>query len=228
MQRLELEITAEGQVPAEIFVKLVGVPAKRCNLRGSLRVLNSQCSIVSVAAEGPEEDVMEYYNYMRLCDQVAWTVTKVEEHEVSDYTETKLFHVVNYEQEATDGDDETEDSEDAEDVDDVKDVEEEHRKSVGVPLADVKNEPRVIPETPEKEHTSSSDSEAAEEEPVTPGKEDRQTMCLNMPMSPVFKGGRPQARRERVGNQSQSGAPESDDEESQSLLRVNRRKRKKV
>ncbi len=231
MKRLYLEIKAAGNVPSEVFVKLVGVPAKRCNLVGSLRVLNSDCSEVSVTAEGEEEDVDDYYNYMRLGDQLVGTVTKVEEDNIANCSESGPFSVVNYgdeddEDHETTGDEASQSYEEArhcprrqgEDRD-----EEPRSKRVGYPGVGSEQDIRVIPETPEKDETSLSESEPEEAQYSSPAKEESQTMLMELPKSPVFKGGRPQTRREPVGAQETADMFE---EESQSILLSERKRRR--
>ncbi len=217
MQRLYLEIDASRNVPSEIFVKLLGVPARRCELRGNLRVLNSECTQVSIAAEGPEEDVLEYYNYLRLSDHIVGTVTKVEENEIDKYSESKAFHVVNY-GEASDDEDES--------IGEASDDEDESIGEAREPVAmqgdNDTEEIRVVPETPEKEETTTSESEA-ENEP-SPLKEDSQTMYMEPPKSPVFKSVLPQRVHKPAVNHA-TGDMFDSEEESQSILRVGRKRR---
>ncbi len=220
MERLYLEITPLGNVPMDVFVKIVGVPAKRCNLRGRLRVLGDH-SLVLVTVEGPEEEVRDYYIYMSLCDDVVGTVTKVKEDTITKYTETDPFHVENSSEE--DGEDESDERASWIGVND----EEEDRREQVVEQADRRvHEVRVIPETPEKEGSSSSESEA--EVQPSPAKEESQTMYLDEPKSPVFKPhDRLARRREPVGNPSTSNLFEDEEDESQSILQ-RKRKRKQV
>ena len=219
MQRLYLEITPKGNVPYDVFVKLVGVPAKRCNLKGSLLIRNIN-ELVKVTAEGPEEDIRDYYVYMSLWDKVVGTVTKVEETEIDGYTETEDFHVV-----------EEAEEESAELAGDPESEEEEHGERAGLHARLDQDVVRRIEETPEKEESSES-GESVSDAASTP-KEESQTMyVVEEPMSPVFKGGRPKMRREPVGQQETVDVfeteAESEEEESQSIIAMTRRKRRRT
>ncbi len=217
MQRLYLEITTLGNVESAMFVKLAGVPAKRCNLLGSLRVLDSECNRISVTVEGPVDDVREYYSYMSLIDNVFGQVTKVEEDDIERYTQTEAFHVDNYEDESSDEDERGDESA----VPDEEDG--EHVEPVGV---HAERDVRVIPETPEKDEKSESESSPERDEfSQETAEEDIETQYIDPARSPVFKGGRPLTRREPVGYQGTVELFESDEEESQSILQTNRRKR---
>ncbi len=234
MERLSLEIAASGNVPAEVFVKLMGVPARRCNLRGYLRVCDSECTRISIVVEGLEEDVQEYYSYMRLSDQVVGRVTKVEEEGIKSWRETEPFDVRNYEDQESEGEESSEAEESSEgeesSEEEVVGVKEEtltcRRKEVGLASQCEAEEVRVIPETPEKAELSESEPESEPPQAYSPEKEDSQTMLLEAPMSPVFKGGRPQRPREPVGHEATADMFASG-EESQSILLGGRAKRRR-
>ncbi len=221
MQCLYLEITALGNVESDIFVKLVGVPAKRSNLMGSLRVLDSECKKVAVTVEGPADDVRDYYNYMYLSDNIVGFVSKVKEDDIDRYTQTEAFHVENYEEEASEEDEHEDQGEETVEPD------EEHGEGVEPVGLHAESDVRVIPETPEKEEKSESDASPEKDSQLTQStaEEDIATQYLEAPMSPVFKGRWPQTRREPVVCQGTVDLFDSDEEESQSILRTNRRKR---
>ncbi len=206
-----MEIAATGDIPSASFVHLIGVPAKRCKLRGYLRVLDSDCTRVSVMAEGPEEDVREYYDYMRLSDNLVGTVTKVEEKSIEDYTETEAFHVVNF------GDAEEDDRASDEEEQGSRQSSEDCQERREPGGCEGEQEVRVVPETPEKAESSSSESDDEVETNSFPMQES-ETMLFEPPKSPVFKASRPPAplkRRKEVGYRRDESESE---EESQSIL----------
>ncbi len=216
MERLYLEITASGNVSSEVFVRLIGVPAKRCKLRGKLRVLDFDCTKITVVVEGPEDEVRDYYNYMSLLDDLVGTVTKVEEEEVENYRETNAFYVEDYSPTSDESEGDVDGTVKADD-----EVDSEGRKAVGT---EGEEERCVIPETPEKEEQSSSESEEEAARSISPPPPEEETY-LEPPMSPVFKGGRPPKRLEPVDDKGTANLFERC-EESQSLLHFGRKRKR--
>ena len=116
--------------------------------------------------------------------------------------------------------------------DDPRD-EEDGRKPVGLKVIpdSGQDEVRVVPETPEKDCPSESEGES-HEEPASPVSDESQATYLEAEesRSPVFKGGRPQKRREPVGLKQTKDMFDSEDEEeeSQSIISMAKRNRKQI